>query len=74
MALIEVKSEISGSVWKVETEVGAKVKEDDVLMVIESMKMEIPLMAPQAGSVKEIKVEEGEDLSEGEVAVILEEG
>jgi acetyl-CoA carboxylase biotin carboxyl carrier protein len=72
MAVLEVKSEITGSVWKIETKVGAKVEEEDVLLVIESMKMEIPIMAPQAGIVKEIMVKEGDSLSEGNVAVILE--
>lgn len=72
MALLEVKSEISGSVWKVETQVGVKVEEEDVLFILESMKMEIPIVAPQAGIVKEIKIGEGDHLSEGNTAVILE--
>jgi acetyl-CoA carboxylase biotin carboxyl carrier protein len=73
MALVEVRSEISGSIWKIETKVGAKVEEEDVLMILESMKMEIPLMATTSGIVKEIVVKEGEVISEDDVAVILEE-
>lgn len=72
MALVEVKSEISGSVWKIETEVGAKVEEEDVLFILESMKMEIPILAPQTGFVKEIIISEGDTLTEGHTAVILE--
>lgn len=72
MALVEIKTEISGSVWKIETEVGAKVEEEDVLIILESMKMEIPLMAPEGGVVKEIAVTEGDSVTEGDVTIILE--
>jgi acetyl-CoA carboxylase biotin carboxyl carrier protein len=67
-----VRSEIAGSVWKIEVGVGDKVAEDDPLIVLESMKMEIPLLAPRAGVVREILVAEGESIAEGDVAVILE--
>jgi biotin carboxyl carrier protein len=67
-----VRSEIAGSVWKIEVRVGDKVAEDDPLIVLESMKMEIPLLAPRAGVVREILVAEGEPIAEGDVAVILE--
>jgi len=67
-----VRSEIAGSVWKIEVAVGDKVAEDDPLIVLESMKMEIPLLAPRAGVVREILVAEGESIAEGDVAVILE--
>jgi acetyl-CoA carboxylase biotin carboxyl carrier protein len=72
MAEIRVKSEISGSVWKVEVEIGDRVDEDTPLVILESMKMEIPLLAPEAGVVKEIRVREGDPIAEGEIAVILE--
>jgi acetyl-CoA carboxylase biotin carboxyl carrier protein len=72
MAETRVKSEIAGSVWKIEVAVGDKVAEDDPLIVLESMKMEIPLLAPRAGVVREILVAEGESIAEGDVAVILE--
>ena len=71
MADTRVKSEIAGSVWKIEVAVGDRVEADDPLIVLESMKMEIPLLAPKAGTVLEILVAEGEAIAEGDVAVVL---
>ena len=71
MAEIRVRSEIAGSVWKIEVAIGDAVEADAALIILESMKMEIPLVAPQAGIVKQILVAEGEAIAEGEVAVIL---
>jgi biotin carboxyl carrier protein len=71
MADYKVKSEIAGSVWKIEVEVGDEVAEEDPLIILESMKMEIPLLAPRAGTVKEILVAEGEAIAEGDVAIVL---
>jgi acetyl-CoA carboxylase biotin carboxyl carrier protein len=72
MPVIEVKAEITGSVWKIEVNVGDKVTEEDVLLIMESMKMEIPLVARDNGMVKEIRVNEGDVVTEGDVTVILE--
>lgn len=72
MAEIRVRSEISGSVWKIAVKLGERVEEDAPLVILESMKMEIPLLAPQSGIVKEIRVNEGDAIAEGEIAVILE--
>lgn len=72
MAEVEVKSEITGSVWKIVVGVGDRVSEDDPLIILESMKMEIPLLATEDGTVKEIRVKEGDPIAEGEVAVVLE--
>ena len=72
MAETRIRSEIAGSVWKIEVRVGDSVAEDDPLIILESMKMEIPLLAPRAGLVREILVREGESIGEGDVAVILE--
>jgi len=69
---VEVEAQITGSVWKIETAVGAQVEEEDVLLIIESMKMEIPVEAPGAGTVAEIKVEEGQSVEEGDVLVVLD--
>jgi biotin carboxyl carrier protein len=69
---IEVESQITGSVWKIEVSVGDVVEEEDVLLVIESMKMEIPVEAPEAGRVGEIRVEQGQAIEEGDVLVVLE--
>jgi biotin carboxyl carrier protein len=71
MAELRVRSEIAGSVWKIEVTIGDSVVEDDPLVILESMKMEIPLLAPRSGVVKEILVVEGEAIAEGDVAVIL---
>jgi acetyl-CoA carboxylase biotin carboxyl carrier protein len=71
MAETRVRSEIAGSVWKIEVRVGDSVAEDDPLIILESMKMEIPLLAPRAGVVREILVSEGEPIDDGDVAVIL---
>ena len=71
MAEYRVRSEIAGSVWKIEVAIGDAVAEDDPLIILESMKMEIPLLAPRAGVVRQILVAEGEPIAEGDVAVIL---
>ena len=71
MAELRVRSELAGSVWKIEVAVGDSVAEDEPLLILESMKMEIPLLAPQAGVVREILVKEGEAVAEGDIAVIL---
>ncbi len=69
---IDVEAHITGTVFKIETEVGAEVAEEDVLVVIESMKMELPVEAPAAGRVTEIRVEEGQSIQEGDVLVVLD--
>ncbi|NRA06639.1 MAG: biotin/lipoyl-binding carrier protein [Myxococcales bacterium] len=69
---IEVAAEIAGSVFKIETQVGAQVEAEDVLVVLESMKMEIPVEAPSAGRVSEIRVVEGESIEEGAVLAVLD--
>jgi acetyl-CoA carboxylase biotin carboxyl carrier protein len=71
MAEFRVKSEIAGSVWKIAVAVGDRVAEEDPLIIIESMKMEIPLLAPRAGTVMEILVAEGEAVGEGDVTIVL---
>ncbi|MEM7412487.1 MAG: biotin/lipoyl-binding carrier protein [Myxococcota bacterium] len=68
----EVEAEIAGNVWKLETAVGASVEEEDVLLILESMKMEIPVEAPCAGRVAEIRVAEGDSIEEGAVLVVLD--
>jgi biotin carboxyl carrier protein len=68
----EVEAQIAGSVWKIERSVGDVVKEEDVLMILESMKMEIPVEAPCAGRVREIRVQEGQSIEEGTVLAVIE--
>jgi acetyl-CoA carboxylase biotin carboxyl carrier protein len=72
MAIIDVKAEITGNVWKVLARPGQKVEEDEAIVMLESMKMEIPISAPEPGTVKEILVIEGEVVTEGSVVARLE--
>ena len=72
MKPVPVKSEISGTVWKIEGVVGAEVETDEVLIILESMKMEIPVLSPKAGVIKELKVSEGEAIGEGQLVAVLD--
>lgn len=67
-----VDAHITGTVWKVEVEVGDEVQEGDIVAILESMKMEMPVEAEDPGVVKEIVVEEGQSVSEGDTLVVLE--
>lgn len=69
---MDVKSEIAGKVWKIVAKVGDTVAEDDEILILESMKMEIPVCAPGAGRVAEILVEEGESVQEEQVVALFE--
>jgi acetyl-CoA carboxylase biotin carboxyl carrier protein len=69
---IDVKSEITGKVWKIEAAVGQAVAEEEPIIILESMKMEIPVLAPGPGKVKEILVAEGDSVTEGQKVAILE--
>ena len=72
MARKEIKSEITGSVWKILKQPGDSVGDEDALMILESMKMEIPVMAEASGKVAEIRVKEGDAVAEGQVLAVLE--
>jgi len=72
LARKEVKSEVAGTVWLVETKTGASVQEDDTLIVLESMKMEIPVDAPCAGTVVEILVAKDDPVEEDQTVAIIE--
>jgi acetyl-CoA carboxylase biotin carboxyl carrier protein len=72
VATIDVKSEITGKVWKIEAGIGQAVGEEEPIIILESMKMEIPVLAPGAGKVKEILVAEGDSVTEGQKVAILE--
>ena len=72
MARIEVKSEVTGKVWKIEVPAGSKVDANEPVMIVESMKMEIPVAAPRAGKVVEIRVAEGDPVKEGQVVAVIE--
>jgi acetyl-CoA carboxylase biotin carboxyl carrier protein len=70
----EVKAHITGTVWKIEAAAGAKVSEGDTVIILESMKMEMPVEAPVGGTVREVKIKEGEPVDEGKVLAIIDEG
>ena len=68
----EIKAHITGVVFQVTTKAGDRVNAGDPVIVLESMKMEIPVEAPRAGSVKEIRVREGQTVQEGDTVALLE--
>jgi acetyl-CoA carboxylase biotin carboxyl carrier protein len=72
MAIIDVESEIAGKVWKIEAEIGEALDEEDAIIILESMKMEIPVDAPEDGKVVEILVKEGDPIKEGQIVARLE--
>lgn len=74
MSSLNVHSPLTGSVWKIEVKPGSEVAEGDVLMVLESMKMEIPVEASQAGVVAELRVKEGETVQEDQLLAVLKGG
>tara|TARA_Y100000739_G_C20343778_1_gene344525 strand:+ start:246 stop:467 length:222 start_codon:yes stop_codon:yes gene_type:complete len=73
MAKHEVESEVTGNVWKILLEVGADVAEGDVIMILESMKMEIPVESPAAGKLVELKVSAEDQVEEDQVVAVVED-
>ena len=69
---MEVRAELTATVWKVVAEVGATVAEGDELVILESMKMEIPVVAPGPGTVSEMRVAEEDRISEGDVVAVID--
>ena len=72
MARHEVESEVTGNVWKVLLQPGAAVMQGEVIMILESMKMEIPVEAPVAGELVEVCVAEEDQVEEDQVLAIVE--
>jgi acetyl-CoA carboxylase biotin carboxyl carrier protein len=70
--LAQVEAHITGTVWKIEVDIGDSVQEGDTVVILESMKMEMPVEAEDPGVVKEILCEEGQSVSEGDPLVVLE--
>jgi acetyl-CoA carboxylase biotin carboxyl carrier protein len=68
----EVEAHITGTVWKIEVQVGDNVDEGDTVVILESMKMEMPVEAEDAGKVREILCEEGQAVNEGDPLLVLE--
>tara|TARA_R110000868_G_scaffold51796_11_gene163755 strand:+ start:6418 stop:6642 length:225 start_codon:yes stop_codon:yes gene_type:complete len=72
MARIEVKSEITGKVWKIEAPAGTELDEDDAIIILESMKMEIPVAAPSRCRVVELRVAEEDAVAEDQIVAVIE--
>jgi biotin carboxyl carrier protein len=73
MANIRIKTEVTGSVWKIVTTTGQKLAAGDTIMILESMKMEIPVIAEDGGTLAELHVAEGESVNEGQHVATLTE-
>jgi acetyl-CoA carboxylase biotin carboxyl carrier protein len=69
---MKVVAEVAGKVWKIEAQPGAQLAADDVILILESMKMEIPVVAPRAGKLRALLVKEGESLNEGDAVAEME--
>ena len=67
-----IEAHITGNIWKIEVAVGDTISEGDTVVILESMKMEIPVESEDDGTVKEIRCEEGQAVSEGDVLIVLE--
>jgi len=72
MAAININSEISGSIWKILVKTGDQVKAGDTLIIIESMKMEIPVEAPEDGTVEHIHVNEADTIEEDQLLISIQ--
>ncbi len=72
MPVIDIKAEVTGKVWKLETAIGASLGVGDTIMILESMKMEIPVEAAKAGRVASLSVAEGDSVKEGQVLAKME--
>jgi acetyl-CoA carboxylase biotin carboxyl carrier protein len=68
----DIEAHITGTVWKIEVKVGDSVEEGDTVVILESMKMEMPVEAEDEGTVSKVVVEEGQSVSEGDTLVVLE--
>ena len=69
---MQVKSEIAGSVWKITASEGDTLSADDIIVILESMKMEIPIVAPKSGTLAKLHVAEGDMIDEGQLIAIVE--
>lgn len=67
----QVFSNMTGSVWKILVQVGDQVEEGQDVVILESMKMEIPIVAEMSGTVKKIKINEGDFVNDGDVLIEL---
>lgn len=72
MARVEIKSEISGKVWRIAAAIGSRVDADEPILIIESMKMECPVVADRSAAVVQVCVSEGDAVEEGQVLAVVE--
>lgn len=72
MSFVDIKTEITGNIWKIVAQVGDRLSESDPIIIMESMKMEIPIMASEDGRLHEILVAEGDTVAEGSVVARIE--
>jgi acetyl-CoA carboxylase biotin carboxyl carrier protein len=70
--LAEVRAEMVANVWKVVVSEGDQVEDGDTLVILESMKMEIPVLAEDAGTVSALKVSEGDVIQEGDLIAVID--
>jgi acetyl-CoA carboxylase biotin carboxyl carrier protein len=70
--VVEVEAHITGTVWKIECGIGDTIEEGDTVVILESMKMEMPVEAEDSGTVAEIRCEEGQSVNEGDTLVVLD--
>lgn len=71
MALHRIESQVTGTVWKLERQPGDRLAEGDTILIVESMKMEIPITAPADGVLQQLLAAEGEAVQEGQVLALL---
>ena len=69
----ENKAHITGTIWKIKAAAGDSVDEGDTLIIIESMKMEMPIEAQDPGTVKEVRCQEGQAVTEGDVLMVIDD-
>lgn len=69
---MQVTAELTGNLWKLVVKEGQQVAADDTLMILESMKMEIPVMAPMRGRIAAIRVAEGDAIEEGRILALVD--
>jgi biotin carboxyl carrier protein len=69
---MKVVTEVAGKVWKIEAQAGQQLAADDVILIMESMKMEIPVVAPVAGKLRSLLVKEGDALNEGDAVAEMD--
>ena len=70
--MADIEAHITGTVWKIEVAIGDTVGDGDTVVILESMKMEMPVESEDDGTVSEIRCEEGQSVQEGDVLVVLE--